>query len=213
MAAAGQQVRGGGPVRQPGRTAGEHRRRARPGRRNRMGQGIFDQPGGICRRGRAGRSGHPIRRRQDRRRLRRLRVTQGAPRRAGAAGLRRSAVAHRRRDRERRRGRPGVPRPLPLLRRRRIPGRHPAAAAGAERMARGSRRSHCRRRRQPDHLLVHRRHTALPAGLLAAIPRRRGGAPGARLPVHPAGGVAGQPRHRRRPWQDGRQQAAPGRPA
>ena len=33
-----------------------------------------------------------------------------------------------------------------------------------------------RRRRQPDHLLVHRRHTALPARLFAAVPRRRGGA-------------------------------------
>ena len=53
----------------------------------------------------------------------------------------------------------------------------------------------------------------LPAGLLAPVPRRRGGAARARLPVHPAGGVAGQPGDRRRARPDGRQQAAPGRPA
>ena len=41
------------------------------------------------------------------------------------------------------------------------------------------RRPHRRRRRQPDHLLVHRRDAALSAGLLAAVSRRRGGAPGA----------------------------------
>ena len=54
---------------------------------------------------------------------------------------------------------------------------------------------------------------ALPAGLLAALPRRHGGAAGARLPVHPAGGVAGQPGHRRGARPGGGQQAAPGRPA
>ncbi len=52
-----------------------------------------------------------------------------------AAGLRRPAVAHRRRHRERRRRRRRVPGPLPLFRRRRVPGRHPAAAAGARRVA------------------------------------------------------------------------------
>ena len=35
------------------------------------------------------------------------------------------------------------------------------------------------RRRQPDHLFVHRGHSAVPAGLLAALPRRHRGAPGA----------------------------------
>ena len=39
----------------------------------------------------------------------------------------------------------GVPRPVPLLRRRRVPGRHPAAAAGARRLARRARRPHRRR--------------------------------------------------------------------
>ena len=136
MAAARHQVRGRRPGRQPRGAADQHRRRARPRRRNRMGQGISDQPGGLRRRRRAGRPRHPVRRREGRDGLRRLRIAQGPPRRHGAARLRRSAAAHRRRDRERRRGRPGVPRPLPLLRRRRVPGRHPAAAAGARRVAR-----------------------------------------------------------------------------
>ena len=54
------------------------------------------------------------------------------------------------------RHRAGVPRPLPLLRRRRVPGRHPAAAAGARRLARRARRPHRGRRRQPDDLHVRR---------------------------------------------------------
>ena len=53
----------------------------------------------------------------------------------------------------------------------------------------------------------------LPAELLAALPRRRGGAAGTRLPVDAAGGVAGQPGDRRRPRPGGGQQAAPRRPA
>src|ERR1700729_4017501 len=98
-----------------------------------------------------------------------------------------------RRDRGRRRGRRRIPRPLPLLRRRRVPGRHPAAAARAVGLAGRPRRPDCRRRRQPDHLFVHRGLAALPAGFLAAVPRRDRGAPGTRLPVHPAGRVAGKP--------------------
>ena len=87
-------------------------------------------------------------------------TAEGPRRRDGAAGFRRPAAAHGRRDRERRGGGRGVPRPLPLLRRRRVPGRHPAAAAGAQRLARRARRPDGGRRRQPDHLLVHRRHPA-----------------------------------------------------
>ena len=45
------------------------------------------------------------------------------------------------------------------------------------------------------------------------FPDAAGGAAGARLPVHAAGGVAGQPGDRGRARPDGRQQAAPGRPA
>ena len=178
-----------------------------------MGQGVADRPRGVPGRGGRRGPGHPAGRRAGRRRLRRLRVAQG-PRRSGdAARLRRPAAAHRGRDRKRRRGRRGIPGPLPLLRRRRVPGRHPAAAAGAVGVAGRSRRPDRRRRRQPDHLLVHRGLTALPARLLAAVSRRHGGAPGARLPLHPAGGVIGQPGDRRGPWPGRRQQAATVRPA
>ena len=55
---------------QPGRPSGQHRRRARPRRRNRMGQGVFDQPGDYAVRRRRGRSRHPTRRGQGRGRLR-----------------------------------------------------------------------------------------------------------------------------------------------
>ena len=100
-------------------------------------------------------------------------IGQVPPRRRGAARFRRPAAAHRGRDRERLRRRTGIPRPVPLLRGRRVPGRHTAAAAGAHRVAGGPRRPDGSRRREPDHLLVHRRHTALPAGVLPPISRRR----------------------------------------
>ena len=113
----------------------QHRRRPGPGGRNRMGEGVADQPGGLRRRRRRGRPRHPAGRGQGGRRVRRLRDDEGPRRRDGAARLRRPAAAHRRRDRERRGGGGGVPRPVPLLRRRRVPGRHPATAAGARRLA------------------------------------------------------------------------------
>ena len=106
-----------------------------------------------------------------------------------------------------------VPRPLPLLRRRRVPGRHPAPAASPRRLAGRARRPDRRRRRQPDHLFVHRRQPALSAEFLAALSRRRGGAAGARLSVDATGGVTGQPGDRRRPRPGGGKQAAPCRPA
>ena len=80
-----------------------------------------------------------------------------------------------------------VPRPLPLLRRRRVPGRHAAAAARARRVARRPRRPDRRRRRQPDHLLVRRCLAAAAARLPAPVPRGRRGPAGARLPVDAAG--------------------------
>ena len=75
-----------------------------------------------------------------------------------------------------RRGR-GVPGPLPLLRGRRVPGRHPAAAARARRLGRRARRPHRGRGREPDHLLLHRGDPALPARLLPSLHRGRRGAP------------------------------------
>ena len=66
-----------------------------------------------------------------------------------------------------------VPRPLPLLRRRRVPGRHAAAAARARRLARRAGRPHRGRRRQPDDLLLRRGRPAVPARLPAPVPRGR----------------------------------------
>ena len=145
--------------------------------------------------GRPAASRHPGSRRAGRRRLRRVRGAQ-EPRRA--ARLRRPAAAHRGRPGGAPRRRRGVPRPLSLLRRRRVPGRHSAAAAGARRVARRARRPDRRRRREPDDLHLRRRGPAAPARLPATPPRGRGGAPHARLPLHAAGRVGGEHADRRR---------------
>ena len=68
----------------------------------------------------------------------------------------------------------GGPRRLPALRRRRVPGRQPAAAAAPRAVARRPRRPLRRRRREPDHLLLHRGVPQLPARLPAPLARRRG---------------------------------------
>ena len=65
------------------------------------------------------------------------------------------------------------PRPVPALRRRRVPGRQPAPAAAARAVARRPRQPLRRRRRQPDDLLLHRRHPRPPARLPHPPPRRR----------------------------------------
>ena len=106
------------------------------------------------------------------------------------------------RPRGARRHRAGVPRPLPLLRRRRVPGRHPAAAAGARRVARRARRPHRGRRRQPDDLHVRRararstcwssrgaspRPSSCGCSATTAPPRRSSGAP-TRSSARPATG-------------------------
>ena len=59
---------------------------------------------------------------------------------------------------------------VPALRRRRVPGRQPAAAAAARPVARRPRRALRGRRRQPDDLLLHRRLARLPARLPAPAP-------------------------------------------
>ena len=66
-----------------------------------------------------------------------------------------------------------VPRALPLLRGRRVPGRHPGPAPPAAGLARRARRPHRGRRRQPDDLLVRRRQPVVPARLPARLPRGR----------------------------------------
>ena len=55
--------------------------------------------------------------------------------------------------------------PVPALRRRRVPGRQPAPAAAARPVARRPGEPLRRRRRQPDDLLLHRRHPGPPAQL------------------------------------------------
>src|SRR2546427_370856 len=69
--------------------------------------------------------------------LRRLRAAQD---RRPAAGLRRSAAAHRGGAGGPRGDRRGVPRPLPVFRGGRVPGHHAVAAAGAGRLAWRARR-------------------------------------------------------------------------
>ena len=115
--------------------------------------------------------------------------------RARPARLRGRAAAHRRRSS------PSTsdvadagPRPVPPLRRRRVPGRQPAAAAAARPLARRARRPVRRRRPEPDDLLLHRRHPDLPARLPATLPGRDGGPAGPRLPLDAAG---------RRSWPTG----------
>ena len=73
------------------------------------------------------------------------------------------------------------------------------------------------RRRQPDHLLLHRRHPRLPARLPHPPPERDGGQAGPRLPLHAAGRAPGQraarPGHRpRRRAPAGAGLPAPGGP-
>ena len=178
-----------------------HRRRhaARPGGRDRVGEGQPRRPRGV-----PGRGGPAAPRRARARRAGggRLRGLRGGQDRRRAARLRRPPAARRGRPRGARRHRAGVPRPLPLLRRRRVPGRHPAAAAGARRVARRARRPHRRRRRQPDDLHVRRararstcwssrgaspRPSSSGCSATTAPPRRSSGAP-TRSSARPATG-------------------------
>ena len=126
---------------------------------------------------------HPGARRTGRQGLPALRAVQEP---GQAARLRRPAAARRRGAGGQRRGRHRVPRALPLLRRRRVPGRDPAAAARARRVARRPRRPDRGRRPQPDHLLLHRRLAAPAAGVHPPLPGSRRRPAGTRLPLHPA---------------------------
>ena len=92
-----------------------------------------------------------------------------------------------------------VRRGLPLVHRRRVPGRQPAAAAAARPLARRARRPLRRRRREPDHLHLHRRELVLPRSTSAPASRTppRCGWCGPTAP-RPQVVVARQPRARRR---------------
>ncbi len=87
----------------------------------------------------------------------------------------------------------GVPRAVPLLRGRRVPGRHPGTAAAAGRVARRPGRRHRGRRRQPDHLLVRRCLAPAAARLHPPVSGRHRGPARTGLPVEPPGRVPGQP--------------------
>ncbi len=159
------------------------------GERDRVVEGLADHAGRLP----GGRGehapGHAGARRPARPRLPGLRAAQ-EPR--ADARLRRPAAAHGRRAGGAQRGRRRVPRPVPVLRGRRVPGRHPVAAARARRVGRAARRPDRRRRRQPDHLLVRGRLAAAAARLRPPVPRGARGPAGARLPVDAAGRRARQ---------------------
>ena len=121
--------------------------------------------------------------------LRGVRDAQAPPGRDRLRGhAARRGLGHRGAPRRRR----ADPLAVPALRRRRVPGRQPAAAAPARRLAGRPRRPDRGRRRQPDDLLVHRRHLGVPDRLPAPAPRRGRGPAGPRLPLDAAGGRPGQ---------------------
>ena len=95
------------------------------------------------------------------------------------------------RDRARRRG-PGA-RAVPVLRRRRVPGRQPRSAAAARRVARQPRRSVRCRRSRADHLLLRRRLTRLPHFVRYALPEGDRRTARSRLPIDATGRVDRQP--------------------
>jgi hypothetical protein len=170
-----------------------------------VGEGHSGHPGRLSARRGRGRPADLSTGGGDRRALCRLRGGQARGRRAR---LRRPVAA----DGRRRRGAPvGGDRaavPLPPLRRRRVPGREPGAATGARGLARRPGQPLRGRGRQPDHLLVHRRLAAVPAGVPAAFPHRDGRPAGPRLPIDATGRRAGQ-----RPARRGRGGCRPGRSA
>ncbi len=170
-AARGAQGRAG---RRGGRAAAAGHRpgdRARPQRRDRVGQGHHDRPRRLPGRRRQGRPGPAGRAGPG---------ADGAPAldvRAGQARpqrhrLRGRPALHRRPDRRAPPGRRRGPRAVPPLRRRRVPGRQPAAAGAARPVARRPRGALRRRRPEPDDLLLHRRHPGLPARLPRSATRR-----------------------------------------
>ena len=128
-----------------------------------------------------------------------LRGLRGAQAGARLHRLRGRAAAHHRRARIPAGRRRAGARAVPALRRRRVPGRQPAAAAAARPVARAARLALRGRRREPDHLLVHRGHARVPARLPRPLRGRHGHPAGPRLPLHAAGGRRGERAARRDP--------------
>ncbi len=215
VAADGQQVPTGRTGREQGRAV--HRARGRPGprRRDRVGQVVADRPRAVSgRRGRR-RPRRPGAAGAAQQGIRGLRAAQEP---GAGPGFRRFAAAHRGDPGGTARDRRGVPQPVPVVRRGRVPGRQSAATAGARRLAGQPRRPHRGGRREPDDLLVRGRLAEVADRLSAQVPGCHPGAVGAGLPVHAAGGRLGEPGHRSRAGAAGRHaaeagRAAPGRPA
>ena len=140
---------------------------------------------GVARRPRAAAPARP-----DAARLPRLRGAQG---RGGRYRLRGSARAHDAAVRDgRARGR-RLPRPLPGVHRRRVPGRQPAPAVAARALARRPRRPLRRRRRLPVDLRLHGRLGRAPARAAGAVPARAGRPARGELPLDAAGARAREP--------------------
>ena len=94
-----------------------------------------------------------------------------------------------------------VRRGLPLVHRRRVPGRQPAAAAAARPVARRARRPVRGRRREPDDLHVHRCELVLPASTSAR---------GSRTPPRFGSCAPTAPRRRSSGWPTACSRARPG---
>ena len=129
-------------------------------------------------------------RRPDGARLRRLRAAQGGRR---AARLRGPARARGAAVRERRARGGDVPRAVPRVHRRRVPGRQPAPADAARALARRRRRPLRRRRRLPVDLRLHRRRARASARRAGALPARDRRAARGELPLDAAGARAREP--------------------
>ena len=183
---------------------------ARPRQRDRVGEDDAGHARRLPGPGQGGGTGATVRGGRRGGGLRQLRVGQAARRRARLRG---PAARHGVRAGGAPGGRPGGARAVPPLRRRRVPGRQPAPAAVAGRLARGPRRGLRGRRPQPDDLLVHRCRSRLPAGLRRPLSRCHGRQARARLPLDAAGGGARQPPDRAGAATQGAARAAAARSA
>ena len=92
----------------------------------------------------------------------------------------------------------GVPRAVPGVHGRRVPGRQPAAAVAARPVARRPRRPVRRGRRLPVDLRVHRREPVAPARHSAALPAGARRPARGELPLDAAGARPGEPARVRR---------------
>ena len=129
-----------------------------------------------------------------------LQRLRGGQARAGPDGHGGRAAVRRRRARVRRAGRRPGPAAVQVVRRRRVPGRLPAAVGAARPVARRPRRALRGGRPGADDLLVRRRRRDVPPRLPEALPRHHLDRAGPQLPLHAPGrrrrqhAAQGQPR-------------------